>query len=155
MAGYRLVYRRFAGAPLEARAEGRFNRVAEGRTTYLSLTRRMARLEVARRWGMVAANRAAYVEFEVPLRLRRVVDLTGAATASALGVSRETLTGPDLTPCQGLATRLRAGGVEGILTWSAADPDGKNLVVFLDQIDPASSVGPPVALGIGEEGSER
>jgi hypothetical protein len=44
--GYRLVYRGFADAPLEARAEGRFNRQDQRRTTYLSLTRRTAALEV-------------------------------------------------------------------------------------------------------------
>jgi len=155
LTGYRLVYHRFAEAPLEARAEGRFNRQGEGRTTYLSLTRRSAELEVAKRWGTVGANRAAYVEFEVPVRLRRVVDLSDPDTAAALGVSRETLTGPDLTPCQGLATRLRAAGIEGIVTWSAADAEGRNLVIFLDRLDSASSVGPPTGLGTAGEVGER
>lgn len=152
--GYRLVYRGFADAPLEARAEGRFNRQDQRRTTYLSLTRRTAALEVAKRWGAVGANRAAYVEFEVPFRLRRVVDLTDPDTAAALGVPREMLTGADLGACQALASRLRAEGVEGILTWSAADPEGKNLVIFPDQLDPASSVGPSIKLESSEEVTE-
>lgn len=153
LTGYRSVYRGFAGAPLEARAEGRFNRQGEGRTTYLSLTRRTAALEIAKRWGAVGANRAAYLEFQVPVRLRRVVDLTDPDTAAALGASRESLTGADLGPCQALAMRLRAAGIEGILTWSAADPEEKNLVIFLDRLDPASSVGPPQALGSSQEGT--
>ena len=152
--GYRLVYRRFADAPLDARAEGRFNRQDESRTTYLSLTRRTATLEVAKRWGSVGANRSAYVEFEIPFRLRRIVDLTDPDTAAALGVSRETLTGSDLRECQALAGRLRAEDIEGILTWSAADPEGKNLVIFLDQLDPASSIGPPLTLDSSEEVAE-
>jgi RES domain-containing protein len=142
-----MVYQRFADAPLEARAEGRFNRPNEGPTTYLSLTRRTAALEVAKRWGVTRTNRAAYLVFQVPVRLRQVVDLTDPETAAALGVSRQTLTGSDLAPCQALASRLRAARVEGILTWSSADPDEKNLVVFLDRLNPGSSVGPPAALG--------
>ncbi|MGH7266479.1 MAG: RES family NAD+ phosphorylase [Candidatus Rokuibacteriota bacterium] len=141
------MYRAFADAPLPARADGRFNRVGEGVTTYLSLAEETAAREVARRWGAVAANRAAYVTVTVPVRLRRVVDLTEADVAAALGVTRETLTGGDLGPGQALAARLRAAGVEGLLTWSAADPDGTNLVVFLDRLDPASAVGPPVRAG--------
>lgn len=151
LTAFRLVYRGFAKTPLEARAEGRFNRQDEGRTTYLSLTRRTAVLEIAKRWGAIGANRAAYLELQVPVRLRRVVDLTDPGTAAALGVSRELLTGTDLAPCQALATRIRAAGVEGILTWSAADPEGKNLVIFLDQLDPASSVGSPKTLESSQE----
>jgi RES domain-containing protein len=155
LTGYRLVYQRFADTPLEAKAEGRFNRQNEGPTTYLSLTRRIAALEVAKRWGAAGTNRAAYVVFEVSVRLRRVVDLTDPDTAAALEVSRETLTGADLAPCQALASRLRAAGIEGILTWSSADPDGKNLVIFLDRLDPASSVGPPTVLGSLEKEEKR
>lgn len=151
LTGYRLVYRTFVETPLEARAEGRFNRQGEGVTTYLSLTRDTATREVAKRWGAVGPNPAAYTAFEVPVWLRRVVDLTDPETAGALGVSPETLVGPDLAPCQALASRLRAAGVEGLLTWSAADPGGKNLVIFLDRLDPASSVGPSSQL----EGSEE
>jgi RES domain-containing protein len=141
------VYHAFAEAPLPARADGRFSRVGAGVTTYLSMARETAAREVARRWGAVAADPAAYVTFTVPVRLRRVVDLTGPGVAAALGLSRETLTGPDLAPGQALAARLRAAGVEGLLTWSAADPGGTNLVVFLDRLDPASAVGPPTVAG--------
>ena len=151
LTGYRLVYRAFATTPLEARAEGRFSRQGDGPTTYLSLERRTAARQVAKRWGMIESNRAAYVEFEVPVRLRRVVDLTDADMASQFGVSRQTLTGPDLMPCQALAARLRAAGVEGILTWSSADPEGKNLVIFLDGLDASSSLGPPTAMRSSEE----
>lgn len=154
LTGHRLVYGGFAQSPLEARAEGRFNRKEEGRTTYVSLTARTAALEVAKRWGTIAANRAAYVEFAVPVRLRRVMDLTDPDTAAALGVDREMLTGNDLRPCQALATRLRAAGVEGVLTWSAADRQGKNLVIFLDNLDPRSSVGPPTMVKRSEEVGE-
>ena len=145
--GYRVVYREFAKAPLEAWAEGRFYRQGVGRTTYLSLTLKTAALEVAKRWGSVGVNRAAYVAFEVPVRLNRVVDLTNPGVVAALGVSRETLIGADLAPCRALVSRLRAAGIEGILTWSSAEPEEKNLVVFLDQLNPESSVGPPTALG--------
>ncbi len=154
LTGYRLVYRMFAQSPLEARAEGRFNRKDEGRTTYVSLRRRTAGLEVAKRWGTVKANRAAYVEFSVPIRLRRVVDLTDPETAAGLGVDHEILTGNDLRPCQALATRLRAVGAEGLLTWSAADPQGKNLVIFLDHLNPGSIVGPPTRVESSEEVGE-
>jgi RES domain-containing protein len=137
-----MVYRAFVDSPLVARAEGRFNRTGEGVTSYLSLAGQTAEREVAKRWGAVGANLSAYVAVEVPVRLRRVVDLTDPDVATALGVSRDILVGADLGPCQALATRLRAAGVEGLLTWSSADPDRKNLVVFLDRLDPASTVGP-------------
>lgn len=117
----------------------------------MSLTRETATREVVKRWGAVGPNLGAYVAFQVPVRLRRVVDLTDPQAVGALGVSRETLVGPDSSPCQALATRVRAAGVEGLVTWSAADPSGKNLVVFLDQLDPTSSVGPPVRIEGGEE----
>ena len=81
----------------------------------------------------------------------RVVMRAQAWPAAELGISREMLTGPDLIPCQALAARLRSAGAEGILTLSSADPEGKNLVVFLDRLGPSSSVGPPVAAGSERE----
>ena len=142
-----MVYRTFTDSPLEARAEGRFNRQGEGLTTYLSLTPETADREVVKRWGTVDPNLGAYVAFQVPVELHRVVDLTDPDAATDLGVSREVLVGADLMPCQTLARRLRTAGIEGLLTWSSADCEGKNLVVFLDRLDPASSVGPATALG--------
>ncbi len=78
---------------------------------------------------------------EVHVRLQAIVDLTDRATQERYGVDPRTLTSDDYTQCLRLAARLRAEGVEAIWTYSRADwPDGRQLVVFVDQLRRRSEV---------------
>lgn len=118
---------------------GRFHDQETARsTTYLATTERTAWKEVTFRWG---ANRAAYRVAEVLVKLEKLIDLTQASTQHRYGVNEAILKGDDYGPCQQLAKRLRAEGVEGILTFSRADqPDGRQVVVFLDLLGDQSRV---------------
>lgn len=78
---------------------------------------------------------------EVLVTLHKVTDLSDRVMQRRYGVGPEILRGDDYGPCQRLARELRAESVEGLFTFSRADqPDGRQLVVFLDLLKPESSV---------------
>ena len=67
--------------------------------------------------------------------------MTDPAVRRTYGVDVATLVGDDHAPCRRLATRLRAEGFEALRTFSKADdPYGRQLVVFLSQLNPGSYV---------------
>lgn len=82
--------------------------------------------------------RVVYEEFAV--EIERVVDLTDPSVREMYGVDREELTAPDWRKCQELAARLRGKGVEAVRTYSAADPRGRVVVVFVDLLRADSRV---------------
>jgi RES domain-containing protein len=61
-----------------------------------------------------------------------VLDLTSAATRTALGITEEDLTGDDYAATQAIATTARQTGCAGLLAPSAALPGRQTLVVFAD-----------------------
>ena len=75
----------------------------------------------------------------VRVELQRVLDLTDHAILQRLGLQPEDLVAPNLTKTQELGRLAREAGFEALLVPSAA-ATGKNLVIFLDHLDPASSV---------------
>ena len=78
---------------------------------------------------------------EVQISLHEVVDLTEPSTQQHYGIDQAALTADNYTVCQQLARRLRAEGVEALWTYSRADqPEGRQLVVFLDQLKQDSEV---------------
>lgn len=138
--GYKVFYREFADDPLPSRsAWGRFHDQATGRaTTYLAERSSTAWREVTHRWR---ASASAFRVAVVRIRLRKLADLTRRSTQQRYRIDRDTLVGPEYRPCQALAQRLRANGVEAAWTYSRADqPDGRVLVVFLDGLAPPSRV---------------
>lgn len=136
----RAVYEEFSDRPLPSRSDkGRFHDSAtKDVTTYLAERAHTAWREVTYRWQ---ANEEAYRMVEVRVLLHQVVDLTDPTTQQHYGVDRIALTADDYAACQRLAHRLRAEGVEALWTYSSADqPEGCQLVVFLDQLTQDSEI---------------
>ena len=135
---YRAVYVDYLDAPLPSRSqEGRFHD-RPGTTTYLAGSRATAWKEVQHRWQ---ADPTSYRMVVLRARLRRIADLTDPSVQARYGIDQTGLTGLDYEPCRKLARRLRAEGFEGVWTFSMADsPGGRQLVVFLDQLQPDSSI---------------
>lgn len=73
------------------------------------------------------------------VELHRVLDLTEQDILEQLSLRSEDLVSADWTRMQELGRLARKAGFEALLVPSAAGP-GRNLVVFLDRLDPASSV---------------
>ena len=75
----------------------------------------------------------------VRVELHKVLDLTDPATLELLGIRREELVSPDWRLTQELGRKIREAGFEAALVPSAAT-SGTNLALFLDRLQPASSV---------------
>ncbi|OFW02904.1 MAG: hypothetical protein A3G20_09220 [Acidobacteria bacterium RIFCSPLOWO2_12_FULL_59_11] len=135
---YRAVYVDYRNDPLPSRSEeGRFHDTP-GTTTYLAGSRATAWKEVQDHWN---ADPKSYGMAVVSVRLRRIADLTEPSVQARYGIDRRGLTGLDYELCQKLTRRLRAEGFEGLWTFSKADsPGGRQLVIFLDQLQPDSSI---------------
>jgi len=135
---FRAVYEDFEAEPIPSRsAKGRFHVRALG-ISYLAGSPTTAWREVTARWG---ADPAAFVMVEIEVTLKDVLDLTDPAVHSALGITEAELVATDYDACQKLAERLGPDGPEAIWTYSAADqPDGRQLVVFLDRLRSGSSI---------------
>lgn len=95
------------------------------------------------KWAGARLERRAFITYAVEARFRRIADLTEPTTRAQFEVTREMLTGEDVTGCHALARRLREAGFEGLLTPSAADSAGMNLVIFEDRVLPDSRFGKP------------
>ncbi|MBI3077716.1 MAG: RES family NAD+ phosphorylase [Deltaproteobacteria bacterium] len=82
---------------------------------------------------------APFVLASLRVKLQRVLDLTDRTVLRRLGVRSKDLVSPDWTLTQDLGRLAREAGFEALLVPSAAAP-GRNLVIFPDHLDPASSV---------------
>lgn len=80
-----------------------------------------------------------FVLASVRVELHRVLDLTDHALLGQLGLRSENLVTPDWSQTQELGRLAREAGFEALLVPSVAAP-GTNLVIFLDHLDPGSSV---------------
>ena len=98
---------------------------------YTSLAPEIAIWEMVRR---SAARNLAYLQnnvlTEIEVSLDRVLDVLAP---SSIGVTRQDLTGSDVSSCQRVAAIARSQGIEGLLVPSAALP-GRNLVLFPDNL---------------------
>jgi RES domain-containing protein len=135
---FRAVYVDFEADPLPSRSSmGRFH-VGPVRITYLASSAETAWKEVVARW---AADPVAFRMVEVEVTVTEIIDLTDPTVQSRYGVNAAQLTADDHDTCQQLGDRLKRAGVEAAWTYSAADkPDGRQLVVFLDNLQAGSSV---------------
>jgi hypothetical protein len=124
------------GIPSKA-DKGRFHTDGQP-TTYLASSATTAVLEVLGRFQSFRRN--AYRMLTVDVVIESMVDLTDPVTRKTYGVTKRTLMARDHRPCQQLASRLRAEGVEAIWTFSRADRQGRQLVVFLDLLSPKSRI---------------
>ena len=137
---YKAVYVDYEKDPLPSRsASGRFHDAASGPvTSYLTDKRKTAWKEVKFRWK---ADPASYRMAEVAVRLNKLIDLTDGKMQEKYGVNQEMLIADDYRLTQRVAHRLRAEGVEAFWSYSRADqPDGRALVVFLENLAPGSYV---------------
>lgn len=137
---YRAVYESYEDDSLPSRSHrGRFHDETNGRwTTYLAASADTAWEEVTYRWQ---ADRTSYRMVEVIVKVNKIVDLTDLSTRERYSVDMDVLTAEEYGPCQQLANRLRAEGVEAMWTFSKADyPDGRQLVVFLNRLSEGSYV---------------
>ena len=80
-----------------------------------------------------------FILAEIHIEVHRVLDLTDPDILHALRIRREDLATPDWGLTQELGRLAHAAGLEGLLVPSAAVP-GKNLILFLDHLDPASAL---------------
>lgn len=135
---YRAVYLPYSGDPLPSRsAMGRFHGSA-WTTSYLTMKQTTAWKEVIARWP---ADIHAYRMVDVEVTVRNILDLTDPDNQASHGVTVDILTAGDHVPCRRLANSLRGQHFEGLWTFSAVDrPDGRVLALFLDQLQPDSSV---------------
>lgn len=105
---------------------------------YVSLSRETARREVERYFTVPPLG--GFVEASIGLRLVRVVDLTNRAIIRTAGILSKELSGQSYTFTREIGLRAWENGIEALLLPSAANPDGRNLAVFLDNQHPVWSV---------------
>lgn len=124
------------GLPSRAR-HGRFH-YWDFAPCYLADRAKTAFIEVFS--GFPQKTLKAFVCLHVEAELTNIVDLTDRKVARQHGTSEFELTGEDHAPCQRLAYKLRAEGVEAVWTYSSKHPGGRVLVIFLDKLLPTSKV---------------
>lgn len=83
----------------------------------------------------------AWWVYELEVQLESVLDLTDSEVLRKTAIAASSLTGSDLTATRRIAAEAREQGYEALLVPSAAAPESKNLVIFLDRV-PA----PPIVL---------
>lgn len=76
----------------------------------------------------------AYWSYELEVRLEAVLDLTDPDVLQKIGLPQGSLTRTDVNATRGIAAQAREQGYEALLVPSAASPDAKNLVIFLDKL---------------------
>ena len=103
-------------------------------TSYTSTSLATCRREVMHHLGGVPLHNMVEVEFEVDLE--RVIDLTDPKQCKDLGIEPDDLLEDNHAIPQSVAKRLRRKDVQAILVPSARDNVGKNMVVFLENLDP-------------------
>ena len=139
----RVVHQTSRTNPLNAySAFGRFHLTLEEArvTSYLSFSKETCVAEVGHHLGGVVKLRDRLaIEFEV--EVDSLVDLTSKHEQKRLRVTPEELVAdPDHTITQQLARRLRREKVQALIVPSARDPHGKNVVLFLENIDKKKAI---------------
>lgn len=123
-------------SPLWARnntVAGRWHRVGDGATQYLSLHPDGAWAELARSEDLRSDEDLGLVRMPIwALRINQqnLVDYTNFETAEAAGVPAEALVDDDYARCQEEGRRLRDLGYAGVVTPSAALPGVTNVTLF-------------------------
>ena len=102
-------------------------------TSYMSTGLATCHREVMHHLGGIPLHNMVEVEFEVDLE--RVIDLNDQKQCEDLGIEPDGLLEDNHAIPQSVAKRLRRKGVQAILVPSARDHDGKNMVLFLENID--------------------
>jgi len=104
-------------------------------TAYLAQSLETCISEVSHHLGGTVRLRNRFsIEFDV--EVERVVDLTTTKELKRLKIGMQDLIDDqDYSLTQEIARRLRRGKVQALIVPSARDPQGKNVVLFLENID--------------------
>jgi RES domain-containing protein len=121
------------------RAGGRFNAPGEFAALYTSLDPVTASKEVARGLRQRGIDPSQFPPgswwiYELEVEIEGVLDLTSPDILQRIEVTSDALTGGDLKVLRSIAAEGRDNGFEALLVPSAAAPDSKNLVIFLDRL---------------------
>lgn len=112
---------------------GRWHRVGDGPTQYLSTTVDGAWAELIRAEGLRSEAEVALIRMPMwvaELDIRRIADYGTFERADAAAFSPDALIDEDYRRCQDEGRRLRDAGYQGVLAPSAALPDSLNLTLF-------------------------
>jgi RES domain-containing protein len=128
------------------RAGGRFNPPSEFGALYTSLDAATATREVARGLRQRGVDptefpSGAWWIYELEVKIETVLDLTDSDVLQKAGMQRDALTDSKVHTTREIATEARRRSYQALLVPSAAAPESKNLVVFLDKL-----TGPPLVL---------
>lgn len=123
---------------------GRWNPPDSFSVLYLGLDRRTVVDEFERLAGRQRRDPADFLPrafYRYDLTLQNVLDLRDAKALEAIGLSAAELTSDQLEACQRVGRAAHHAGREGILAPSAAG-DGTVLALFLDGMQPGSTIAP-------------
>jgi RES domain-containing protein len=121
------------------KAGGRFNPPDEFAALYTSFDPATATKEVARGLKQRGIDPSQFPPgswwvYELEVEIEAVLDLTSPDILQRIEVKSETLTGADIQVPRSIAVEAREKGFGALLVPSAADPESKNLVIFLDKL---------------------
>jgi len=120
-------------------AGGRFNSPGEFAALYTSLDPVTASKEVARGLKQRGIDPSQFPPgswwiYELEVEVEAVLDLTSPDILQKIEVKSDALTRGDLQVPRSIAAEARAKGFGALLVPSAAAPESKNLVIFLDRL---------------------
>ena len=135
---YRICPARYSGNMVSMRGSllhgARYNPRGYFGALYTSLAKETARREMAKYFTVPPIG--GFVEASIRLRLNRVVDLTNRRILRKAGIRWEQLIEPRFTETQEIGLRAWETGIEALIAPSAANPEERNLAVFLDNQTP-------------------
>jgi RES domain-containing protein len=135
---YRICPARYEGHLVSMRGSilygARYNIRGYFGALYTSLSIETARREMARYFTVPPIG--GFVEASIGLRLRRVVDLTNQRLLHKATIEWGQLLETRFSITQEIGLRAWESGIEALLAPSAADPEERNLAVFLDNQEP-------------------
>jgi len=125
------------------KAGGRFNRAGRYGALYASMDRKTAEAEVEYRLGMPASSLKDFRATAIAVKLGAILDLTDPNVQKEMGIDSSEITSDkpaDKEKLLKIADDARSQDYEAILAYSARDPLGKNLIIFLDKLNKSSSI---------------
>lgn len=130
---------------------GRWHRVGDGATQYLSTTVDGAWAELIRAEELRSEQEMALVRMPMwvaEVHVQQVADYSTFEKAEMAGFSPDALIDDDHSRCQEEGRRLRAAGFQGVLAPSAALPNSLNLTLFGPRIASTWQLRPLLASSI-------
>jgi len=127
------------------RAGGRFNPPEEFAALYTSFDPETAGMEVVRGLKQRGIDPSQFPPgswwvYELEVDIETVLDLTSPGILQRIEMNGDSLTGDDLQVPRSIAAQARDKGFGALLVPSAAAPDSKNLVIFLDKLSGTPNV---------------